>query len=113
MNQLNRMLAPEIESIYIIASPDYSFLSSTGVKEMATFGGDVSNLVPGPVAKALAERIEKYSGAAGLWPECDLGHSLDLWLSPRSSPVRASGVGRSLQRGVEIGLGADLTALTP
>jgi pantetheine-phosphate adenylyltransferase len=58
MNQLNKMLAPELESIYIIASPDYSFLSSTGVKEMATFGGDVSNLVPGPVAKALAERIK-------------------------------------------------------
>ena len=59
MNQLNRMLAPELESIYVIASPDYSFLSSTGVKEMATFGGDVSGLVPGPVAAALAERIEK------------------------------------------------------
>ena len=42
MNQLNRKLAPEIESVYVIASPDYSFLSSTGVKEMATFGGDVS-----------------------------------------------------------------------
>ena len=48
MNQLNRKLAPEIESVYIIASPDYSFLSSTGVKEMATFGGDVSDLVPPP-----------------------------------------------------------------
>ena len=59
MNQLNKMLAPELESIYIIASPDYSFLSSTGVKEMATFGGDVANLVPGPVAEALAERIGK------------------------------------------------------
>ena len=59
MNQLNKMLAPELESIYIISSPDYSFLSSTGVKEMATFGGDVSKLVPGPVAKALAERIDK------------------------------------------------------
>jgi pantetheine-phosphate adenylyltransferase len=59
MNQLNKMLAPELESIYIIASPDYSFLSSTGVREMAAFGGDVSNLVPGPVAGALAERIEK------------------------------------------------------
>ena len=46
MNQLNRKLAPEIESVYIIASPDYSFLSSTGVKEMATFGGDVADLVP-------------------------------------------------------------------
>ena len=59
MNQLNRNLAPEIESVYIIASPSYSFLSSTGVKEMAAFGGDVSGLVPGPVAKALSERLDK------------------------------------------------------
>jgi pantetheine-phosphate adenylyltransferase len=59
MNQLNRKLAPEIESVYIIASPDYSFLSSTGVKEMATFGGDVSDLVPPPVAEALAERLRR------------------------------------------------------
>jgi pantetheine-phosphate adenylyltransferase len=59
MAQLNRMLAAEIESIYIIASPSYSFLSSTGVKEMATFGGDVSELVPPSVATALAERLGK------------------------------------------------------
>ncbi len=59
MAQLNRLLASEIESIYIIASPNYSFLSSTGVKEMATFGGDVSELVPAPVAAALAERLGK------------------------------------------------------
>jgi pantetheine-phosphate adenylyltransferase len=59
MAQLNRLLAAEIENIYIIASPSYSFLSSTGVKEMATFGGDVSELVPAPVAAALAERLEK------------------------------------------------------
>jgi pantetheine-phosphate adenylyltransferase len=59
MNQLNRKLAPEIESMYIFASAQYSFLSSTGVKEMATFGGDVSDLVPKPVAKALAERIQR------------------------------------------------------
>ena len=59
MNQLNRKLAPDIESIYIIASPDYSFLSSTGVKEMATFGGDVSDLVPPGVARALAERLAR------------------------------------------------------
>jgi len=59
MNQLNRKLAPEIESIYIIASPDYSFLSSTGVKEMAIFGGDVSDLVPPAVAAALASRARR------------------------------------------------------
>jgi pantetheine-phosphate adenylyltransferase len=59
MNQLNRKLAPEIESMYIFASPSYSFLSSTGVKEIATFGGDIGDLVPGPVAKALAERLAR------------------------------------------------------
>jgi pantetheine-phosphate adenylyltransferase len=59
MNQLNRNLAPDLESIYIIASPNYSFLSSTGVKELATFGGDVSTLVPPPVAEALAERLKR------------------------------------------------------
>ena len=59
MNQLNRKLASEIESMYIFASANYSFLSSTGVKEIATFGGDVGDLVPGPVAKALAERLAR------------------------------------------------------
>jgi len=57
MAQLNRKLDPGIESIYMIASPQYSFLSSTGVKEMATFGGDVSDLVPTPVAAAMANRL--------------------------------------------------------
>jgi pantetheine-phosphate adenylyltransferase len=59
MNQLNRKLASEIESMYIFASANYSFLSSTGVKEIATFGGDVGDLVPEPVAKALAERLAR------------------------------------------------------
>jgi pantetheine-phosphate adenylyltransferase len=57
MAQLNRKLDPELESIYMIASPQHSFLSSTGVKEMATFGGDVSDLVPAPVAAAMASRL--------------------------------------------------------
>ncbi len=59
MNQLNRKLAPELESVYLFASPDYSFLRSTGVKEMATFGGDVADLVPAPVAEALKERATR------------------------------------------------------
>jgi pantetheine-phosphate adenylyltransferase len=59
MNQLNRKLAADIESMYIFASANYSFLSSTGVKEIATFGGDVGDLVPGAVAKALAERLAR------------------------------------------------------
>ena len=46
MNQLNRLQAPEIESVYLMASPQYSFLSSSGVKELATFGGNIDDLVP-------------------------------------------------------------------
>jgi pantetheine-phosphate adenylyltransferase len=59
MNQLNRKLAPEIESVYILASPDYSFIRSSGVKEIATFGGDVSDLVPANVASALVQRLKR------------------------------------------------------
>jgi pantetheine-phosphate adenylyltransferase len=59
MNQLNRMLAPDIESVYLMASPQYSFLSSSGVKELATFGADVDELVPAEVAKAIRERLER------------------------------------------------------
>jgi pantetheine-phosphate adenylyltransferase len=59
MNQLNRQLASDIESIYLMASPQYSFLSSSGVKEIATFGGDVSDLVPEPVARRLKEALAR------------------------------------------------------
>ena len=59
MNQLNRKLAPNIESVYMMASPDYSFLRSSGIKEMATFGADVTDLVPDSVAEALHERLSR------------------------------------------------------
>jgi pantetheine-phosphate adenylyltransferase len=51
MNQLNRQLAPDIETVYVMASPQVSFVSSSGVKEIAAFGGDVSELVPASVAE--------------------------------------------------------------
>jgi pantetheine-phosphate adenylyltransferase len=57
MNQLNRHLAQDIESVYLMASPQYSFLSSSGVKEIATFGGNVSDLVPDEVARRLKEAL--------------------------------------------------------
>ena len=57
MNQLNRRQAPEIESVYLMASPKYSFSRSSGVKELATFGGDIDDLVPDEVAAALKERL--------------------------------------------------------
>jgi len=55
MNQLNRTLAPEIETVYVMASPQVSFVSSSGVKEIAAFGGNVEELVPKAVAKRFAE----------------------------------------------------------
>jgi pantetheine-phosphate adenylyltransferase len=55
MNQLNRTLAPEVETVYVMASPSVSFVSSSGVKEIASFGGKVDDLVPPGVAKRFAE----------------------------------------------------------
>jgi pantetheine-phosphate adenylyltransferase len=59
MNQLNRRQAPEIESVYLMASPQYSFLSSSGVKELATFGGKIEDLVPAEVATRLQEELRR------------------------------------------------------
>jgi pantetheine-phosphate adenylyltransferase len=59
MNQLNRKSAPDVESVYLMASPQYSFLSSSGIKEMATFGGDISDLVPDRVARRLKEALAR------------------------------------------------------
>ena len=59
MNQLNRRQNPEIESVYLMASPQYSFLSSSGVKELATFGGRIDDLVPDEVARRLQEELRR------------------------------------------------------
>ena len=59
MNQLNRKMAPDIESMYLMAAPEYSFLSSSGVKEIATFGGDLTGLVPAQVASRLQEALKR------------------------------------------------------
>jgi pantetheine-phosphate adenylyltransferase len=59
MNQLNRTMAPDIESIFMMSSPQFSFLSSSGVKELAMFGGNLSGLVPDAVAAQLQERLKR------------------------------------------------------
>ena len=59
MNQLNRTLAPEVETVYVMASPSVSFVSSSGVKEIASFGGKVDDLVPEGVAKRFTELFPK------------------------------------------------------
>ena len=59
MNQLNRRQDPDIESVYLMASPQYSFISSSGVKELATFGGRIDDLVPDEVARRLQEELRR------------------------------------------------------
>ncbi|HEY8645216.1 MAG TPA: pantetheine-phosphate adenylyltransferase [Gaiellaceae bacterium] len=66
MNQLNRHLAPEIETVYVMASAQVSFVSSSGVKEIASFGGNVEELVPKAVAARLKEMFPNSRGGAPL-----------------------------------------------
>ena len=60
MHQLNRMQAPDVDTLYLMASPQYSFLSSSGVKEIATFGGNIGDLVPEGVAERLQEELSRH-----------------------------------------------------
>jgi len=59
MNQLNRLQAPEVESVYLMASPQYSFLSSSGIKELAIFDGNIEELVTPLVARRLKEELAR------------------------------------------------------
>lgn len=62
MAQLNRKLDPDLETMYLMASPEYSFLSSSGVKEIAKYGGCVSDLVPEVVERRFTEMYGSVEG---------------------------------------------------
>ena len=68
MNHLNRTLAPEVETVYVMASPQYSFVSSSGVKEIAAFGGNVDQLVPPAVARRFRELFPEGRPGAPISP---------------------------------------------
>jgi pantetheine-phosphate adenylyltransferase len=57
MAQMNSTLLPGLDTVFITAKPEWAFLSSSLVKEVARFGGAVEGLVPPLVAKALTERF--------------------------------------------------------
>ena len=61
----NKRLLPEADTIFVMADPRFTFVSSTGVKEAALLGGDVSNLVPPAVAEGLSAKRQEML-AAGL-----------------------------------------------
>ena len=57
MSQTNRIMAPQIDTIFLTTSLEYAYLSSTTVKEVASYGGDITKFVPDYVAQAV---IAKY-----------------------------------------------------
>lgn len=57
MALMNRRLDPEVETVFMMPAEAYSYLSARLVKEVASLGGDVSGLVPAPVARAIADRL--------------------------------------------------------
>ena len=59
MSQTNHKLEPEVEMMFLTTSIEYSYLSSTTVKEVAAFGGDISQFVPEAVAAALEQKMNK------------------------------------------------------
>ena len=61
MNHLNRVLAPEIETVYVMSSPQFSFVSSSGVKEIAELRRKVDELVPEPW-RAASRRSSRSAG---------------------------------------------------
>lgn len=56
MALMNKKLAPEIETLFIVTSAENQFISSSSIKEIAHFGGPVEDMVPKPVALKLGKR---------------------------------------------------------
>jgi pantetheine-phosphate adenylyltransferase len=63
MALMNRRLAPEIETVFLQPAGRYSFVSSRMVKEVFSFGGDITGLVPPNVLKRLRQRISNGSSS--------------------------------------------------
>ena len=62
MSQTNQKIEPEIETLFLTTSLEFSFLSSTTVKEVASFGGDITQFVPEVIVKKIKENIEERKG---------------------------------------------------
>lgn len=57
MAQMNKHLAPDIETVFITTATEYAFVSSSLVKEVASYGGNIAGLVPDSVAQRLRQRF--------------------------------------------------------
>lgn len=59
MSQMNHKMESRVETVFLTTSLEYSYLSSTTVKEVAAFGGDISQFVPGVVADRITEKMNE------------------------------------------------------
>ena len=60
MALMNRQLAPDVETFFIVTEPQYSYLSSSAVKNVFQFGGDISSMVPNCVKGMMGSKMPKY-----------------------------------------------------
>ncbi len=60
MANMNKILMPQVDTIFVMADTKYIYLSSSGVKEAALLGGDVSSLVPPLVKSGLEEKLKDF-----------------------------------------------------
>ncbi len=59
MALMNRNMEPEIESVYLMTALEHLFVSGTRIRELASFGRDVSEFVPGPVNEAILKKFQR------------------------------------------------------
>ncbi|MDR1979420.1 MAG: pantetheine-phosphate adenylyltransferase [Synergistaceae bacterium] len=62
MALMNRQLAPEIETFFIVTDPKYSYLSSSAIRDIFQFGGTVQDMVPPGVFRRMRERFPRHTG---------------------------------------------------
>ncbi len=60
MSMMNKTLLPDIDTVFVMSNPCYIFVSSSGIKEAALLGGNVSDLVPEAVEKGLKEKLQRF-----------------------------------------------------
>lgn len=57
MAQLNRQMAPEVETLFLMTAPEHAYLSSSAVREIGMFGGDIAPFVPACIAREVAQML--------------------------------------------------------
>jgi len=60
LTNINREINPEVDTVFLMTLAKYSFLSSSSVRELAQFGGDVSSMVPDAVKEAIDRKFKKH-----------------------------------------------------